>query len=192
MECYTPATMLQHASRTAEAAEVSISIRSSHTTRFWCEKMFHLLLQHLFERSEFLIATSKKKKCACVRVSCVRLILVLVGGKIIGFSMYLYVLCTTYVCMYLVSAGYPYTYMIPGTYCVPDTYVPGQIRMYLLSAGYPDTYVPGISRQTNVPPVDAHVWRQLHVSAVARCSDSYCRSNYNQYLVYNIRVYTRK
>ena len=25
MECYTPATMLQHASRTAEAAEVSIS-----------------------------------------------------------------------------------------------------------------------------------------------------------------------
>ena len=30
------------------------------------------------------------------------------------------------------------------------------IRMYLVSAGYPDTYVPGISRQTNVPPVDAH------------------------------------
>ena len=27
---------------------------------------------------------------------------------------------------------------------------------------------------TNVPPVDAHVWRQLHLSAVARCSDSYC------------------
>ena len=26
MECYTPATMLQHASRTTEAAEVSISI----------------------------------------------------------------------------------------------------------------------------------------------------------------------
>ena len=25
-----------------------------------------------------------------------------------------------------------------------------------------------------VPPVDAHVWRQLHLSAVARCSDSYC------------------
>ena len=46
--------------------------------------------------------------------------------------------------------------------------------MYLVSAGYPDTYVPGISRQTKVPPVDAHIWRQLHVSAVARCSDSYC------------------
>ena len=27
---------------------------------------------------------------------------------------------------------------------------------------------------TNVPPVDAHVWWQLHLSAVARCSDSYC------------------
>ena len=27
---------------------------------------------------------------------------------------------------------------------------------------------------TNVPPVDAHVWRQLHLSAVARWSDSYC------------------
>ena len=28
MECYTPATMVQHASRTAEAAEVSISIEA--------------------------------------------------------------------------------------------------------------------------------------------------------------------
>ena len=28
MECYTPATMPQHASRTAEAAEVSISIEA--------------------------------------------------------------------------------------------------------------------------------------------------------------------
>ena len=68
--------------------------------------------------------------------------------------------------MYLVSAGYPDTYMIPGTtYYVPDTYV----CMYQVSAGYPDAYmipgtyyvpdtnVPGISRQTNVPPVDAHV-----------------------------------
>ena len=55
--------------------------------------------------------------------------------------------------MYLVSAGYPDTYMIPDTYYVPDTLV----RMYLVSAGYPDTYVLGISRQTNVPPVDAHV-----------------------------------
>ena len=59
--------------------------------------------------------------------------------------------------MYLVSAGYPDTYMIPGTYYVPDK------------------YVPGISRQTNVPPVDAHVWRQLHVSAVARLATAtYC------------------
>ena len=28
MECYTPATMMQHASRTAEATEVSISIEA--------------------------------------------------------------------------------------------------------------------------------------------------------------------
>ena len=99
----------------------------------------------LFERSEVLIATIPPQNsviCACVRVSCVRLILLLLGKKIHGFSLYLYVLCTTYV-------------------------------LYLVSAGYPDTYVPGISRQTNVQPVDAHVWRQLHVSAVARCSDSY-------------------
>ena len=32
MECYTPATMLQHASRTAEAAEVSISIEYVFST----------------------------------------------------------------------------------------------------------------------------------------------------------------
>ena len=44
--------------------------------------------------------------------------------------------------MYLVSAGYPDTYMIPGTYYVPDTYVPGISRLpryvctwYLVSAG---------------------------------------------------------
>ena len=34
--------------------------------------------------------------------------------------------------------------------------------------------VGGGTHDTYVPPVDAHVWRQLHVSAVARCSDSYC------------------
>ena len=52
-----------------------------------------------------------------MRVSCVRLILVLVGKKNLGFSMYLYVLCTTYVC----------TWYQPAT----------QIRMYqyLVSAG---------------------------------------------------------
>ena len=48
MECYTPATMLQHSSRTAEAAEVAISICPCHTTRFWCGKLFHLMHQHLF------------------------------------------------------------------------------------------------------------------------------------------------
>ena len=34
--------------------------------------------------------------------------------------------------------------------------------------------VGGGTHDTYAPPVDAHVWRQLHVSAVARCSDSYC------------------
>ena len=35
-------------------------------------------------------------------------------------------------------------------------------------------FVSGWWYHTNVPPVDAHVWRQLHLSPVARCSDSYC------------------
>ena len=78
-----------------------------------------------FERSEFLIATSKKKICACVR-----LILVLVGKKL---------------CVCSTNVGFS---IIPGTYYVPDTNVPGisrqksmrtyvmfQIRMYLVSAG---------------------------------------------------------
>ena len=42
MECFTPATMPQHASRTAEAAEVAISIRPCHTTRFWCWIFFSI------------------------------------------------------------------------------------------------------------------------------------------------------
>ena len=67
----------------------------------------------LFERSEFLPATSKKKKCACVLIlvlvgriffSCVRLILVLVWGT------------------YYVPDTYVPHFMIPGTYYVPDTY----------------------------------------------------------------------
>ena len=37
------------------------------------------------------------------------------------------------------------------------------------------SYTCGAPRNhTNVPPVYAHVWRQLHLSAFARCSDSYC------------------
>ena len=81
-----------------------------------------------------------------MRVWCVRLILVLVGEKNLGFSKYLYVLCTRYVC----------TWYQPAT----------QIRMYLVLRTW---YQPADERS----PVDAHVWRQLHVSAVARCSDSY-------------------
>ena len=58
--------------------------------------------------------------------------------------------------------------MIPGTYYVPGTryvctwYHPAEIY----------TYVRGGTHDTYVPPT--HVWRQLHLSAVARCSDSYC------------------
>ena len=48
MECYTPAAMLLHASRAAEAADVAPLIRPCHTTRFRCGKMFHLLHQQLF------------------------------------------------------------------------------------------------------------------------------------------------
>ena len=43
--------------------------------------------------------------------------------------------------------------MIPGTYCIAVC-----------------LFVSGWWYHTNVPPVDAHVWRQLHLSAVARCS----------------------
>ena len=55
----------------------------------------------LFERSEFLIATCKKKKtdrlCVCVDV---RLILVLVWKKCLGFSVgYVYGQSTVYLCL---------------------------------------------------------------------------------------------
>ena len=58
-----------------------------------------------------------------------------------------------------------------------------QIRMYNTrrctinsTAVSPFVYslVGGGTHDTYVPPLDARVWRQLHVSAVARCSDSYC------------------
>ena len=35
-------------------------------------------------------------------------------------------------------------------------------------------FVSGWWYHTNVPPVDTHIWQQLHLSAVVRCSDSYC------------------
>ena len=78
----------------------------------------------LFERSEFLIATSKKKICNLCVCSCVRLILVLVGN----------VLCTKYVCATLYDTRYILSIMyqvrmIPGAYHVPDTYVP-QLPLY--------------------------------------------------------------
>ena len=94
----------------------------------------------LFERSEFLVATSKKKKLCVSACACVRLILVLVGGR----QTAIVVVCTSYV---------PHTY-VPGISGLPryvyDTryvlctryvctwYQPAtQIRMYryLVSAG---------------------------------------------------------
>ena len=61
--------------------------------------------------ASFYLLHPPKKSILC---ACVRLILVLVGGR----QTAIVAVCTYYV---------------------------------------PDTYVPGISRQTNVPPVDAHV-----------------------------------
>ena len=58
----------------------------------------------LLERSEFLIATSPKKNCACVR-----LILVLVWGT--------YFVPDTYVPHFMIPGT-----LVPGTYYVPDTY----------------------------------------------------------------------
>ena len=92
----------------------------------------------LFERSEFLIATSKKKNLQFVRVSCVRLILVLVEKK----TLVLVCTCTYYVphtyvpgisrlpryvydTRYVLCTRYVYTWYQPAT----------QIRMYLVSAG---------------------------------------------------------
>ena len=69
-----------------------------------------------------------------------------------------------------------------------DTYVPPMKRLY--RRGYPMKFHSAADARpnqfrlsstcgaphnhTNVPPVDAHVWRQLYRSAVARFSDSYC------------------
>ena len=54
---------------------------------------------------------------------------------------------------------------------VAGNQLPNQLQKedYRLSSTY------GAPRNhTNVQPVDAHVWRQLHLSAVALFSDSYC------------------
>ena len=79
-----------------------------------------------------------------------------------------------------------------------------QIRMYLVSAGR-NLYVRTLCSRNvctryqpeeiytyvrYVPPVDAHVWRQLHLSAVARCSDSYNSSTVYIKNVYNNDIAT--
>ena len=92
--------------------------------------------------------------------------------------------------MYLVPDTYVPYFMIPGTYSVLCTRyvwyqvrIMYQIRMYhtcrctinsTAVSLFVYSLVGGGTHDTNVPPVDAHVWRQLHLPAVARCSDSYC------------------
>ena len=72
--------------------------------------------------------------------------------------------------------------MIPGTYVslffyslvgggTHHTYVPPKKQLYRYCL-----FVSGWWYDTNFPPVDAHIRRKLHLSAVARCSDSYCIS----------------
>ena len=91
---------------------------TSPQTPDFLRSIFHFALLknlELFERSEFLIDTSKKKICECVRLicACVRLILVLVGGRQTAI-----VVRTRY---YVPDTYVPH-FMIPGTYYVPDTY----------------------------------------------------------------------
>ena len=132
-----------------------------------CDFLWGGKLKIYLERSEFLIATSPKKKlCVC---ACVRLILVLVGN----------VLCTRYVCTTL----YDTRYVLCTRYVWYQVRIMYQIRMYhtcrctinsTAVSLFVYSLVGGGTNDTNVPPVDAHVWRQLHLSAVARCSRSYC------------------
>ena len=117
-------------------------------------------------------------------------------------------------CVFVCSTSLGFSGGSADRYCcmyvyVADTYVPGISRLpryvydtrYVLCSRYVCTWyqpatqirmyqVPGISRQMNVPPVDAHVWRQLHVSAVARCSDSYCILSVNFCIAF-LRRYCR-
>ena len=99
--------------------------------------------------SNCYLPPQKSVLCACVRLilvlvwksfvrvfACVRLILVLVGGRQTATVLLSYVRIMYHIRMYLVSAGYPDTYMIPGTRHVCTWYQPAtQIRMYLASAG---------------------------------------------------------
>ena len=87
----------------------------------------------LFERSEFLIATSKKKSVICACVVC---------STNLGFSG---------------EKNSWFQWGVGKPLLLSNVRIMYHMRMYLVSAGYPDTYVPGISRQTNVPPVDSHV-----------------------------------
>ena len=107
-----------------------------------------------------------------------------------------YVICTRYVCTTL----YDTRYVLCTRYVWYQVRIMYQIRMYhtcrctiIFVSGWwyawylrsaQETavsllrsnclFVNGWWYHTNVPPVDAHVWRHLYLSAVARCSDSYC------------------
>ena len=113
-------------------ARGGLSIPQQTPHAFPCMCAVHPVYHLLFERSEFLIATSKKKNmCASSTnlgfsgekiCACVRQILVLVLRQYDTR----YVLCTRYVCTW---------------------YQPAEIY----------TYVRGDTHDTYVPPVDAHV-----------------------------------
>ena len=132
---------------------------------------------------------SKRKYVLC---SCVRLILVL-GGSVKRYC------CRTlrqYDTRYVRTTLYDTRYVR----YVCTWYQPAEIYTYVRYI--PDTYVPGTwyhpaeiyTYVRYVPPVDAHVWPQLHLSAVARCYNT--STNYvscdilgGTYLIHNVMKY---
>ena len=93
-----------------------------------------------------------------------------------------YVLCTRCVWYQVRTVSlFVYSLVGGGTH---DTYVPPKKQLYRL-------FVSGWWYHTNVPPVDAHVWRQLHLSAIARCSDSYCIFN-SKYVGWTVKFWPVK
>ena len=87
-------------------ARGGLSIPQQTPHAFPCMCTVHPVYHLLFERSEFLIATSKKKSL-CVR------------STNLGFSGGS---ANRYCCSYYVPDMYAPHFMIPGTYYVPDTY----------------------------------------------------------------------
>ena len=93
------------AHRDIERGKVPSAARVACIARSACTSLDQNSNKQIFERSEFLIATSQKKKFARVRVCSTSL----------GFSV-------GYACVLLILVS------VWGTYYVPDTYVPGISR----------------------------------------------------------------